>query len=78
MIALVSHSTRIKTYSTQVAKTHLRLFEFLVIVGLQLHQGTKDVLVLIGVFVAQQHMLRLLVHTRLLQVLQGRRRVFLP
>lgn len=45
---------------------HLRLFEFLVIVGLQLDKRTKDVLVLIGVLIAQQHMLGLLVHARLL------------
>lgn len=58
-------------------KTYLRLFEFLVVVSLQLYQRTEDVLVLIGILVAQQHVLGLLVHTRLLQVLQGRRRVFL-
>lgn len=45
---------------------HLRLFEFLVIVGLQLDKRTKDVLVLIGVLIAQQHMLGLLIHSRLL------------
>lgn len=45
---------------------HLRLFEFLVIVGLQLDKRTKDVLVLIGILIAQQHMLGLLIHARLL------------
>lgn len=45
---------------------HLGLLELLVVVGLELDEGPEDVLVLVGVLVAQEHMLWLLVHARLL------------
>lgn len=57
---------------------YLGLFEFLVVISFQLNERTKDVLVLIGVFISQQDVLRLLIHTRLFQVLQGRSGIFLP
>ena len=51
--------------------TYLGLFKLFVVVGLQFDEGPEDVLVLVGVLVAQQHVLGLLVHPGLLQVLQG-------
>ena len=51
--------------------TDLGLFELLVVVCFQFDQRAEDVLVLVGVLIAQQHVLGLLVHTGLLQVLQG-------
>lgn len=50
---------------------YLGLLKLLVIVSLQFDQRAKDVLVLVGVLIAQQHMLGLLVHSRFLQVFQG-------
>lgn len=50
---------------------YLGLLKLLVIVSLQFDQWAKDVLVLVGVLVAQQHMLGFLVHTGFLQVFQG-------
>lgn len=43
---------------------YLGLFEFLVIVRFQLHQRTKDVLVLIRIFISEQDVLRFFIHTR--------------
>lgn len=56
---------------------YLGLFEFLIVVGLQFDQGAKYVLVLVGILIAQQHVLRLLVHAGLLKVLQSGCGVFL-
>lgn len=58
-------------------RADLGLFQLLVIVGLQFDQRPKDVLVLVGVLVAQEHVLRLLVHPGLLKVLQRGCGVFL-
>lgn len=49
----------------------LGLFQFLIVVGLQLDQRAEYVLVLVGILVPQEDMLRLLVHAWLLQVLQS-------
>ncbi len=56
---------------------YLGLLKLLVVVSLQFDQRAKDVLVLVGVLIAQQHMLGLLVHSRFLQVFQGGTRVVL-
>lgn len=48
---------------------YLGLFEFLIIVSLQLHKRTKDVLVLVSILITEQHMLGFFIHTGLLQVL---------
>lgn len=50
---------------------HLGLFKLLVIICLQFDQRAKDVLILVGIFIAEQHVLGLFVHTRLLQILKG-------
>lgn len=50
---------------------YLGLLKLLVVVGLQFDQRAKDVLVLVGILITQQHMLGLLVHSRFLQVFQG-------
>lgn len=52
-------------------RLYLGLFQLLVVVSLQLDEGAEDVLVLVGILVAQQHMLGLLVYAGLLQVLQS-------
>lgn len=58
-------------------RLYLGLFQLLVVVSLQLDEGAEDVLVLVGILVAQQHMLGLLVYAGLLQVLQSGCGVFL-
>ena len=50
---------------------YLGLLKLLVVVSLQFDQRAKDVLVLVGILVAQQHMLGFLIHARFLQVFQG-------
>mmetsp|Transcript_55290 Transcript_55290/g.153195 ORF Transcript_55290/g.153195 Transcript_55290/m.153195 type:complete len:314 (-) Transcript_55290:275-1216(-) len=59
----------------------LRLLDLLVVVGLHLHQGGEDVLVLVCVLVPQHHGLRVVLQTRArlpLEVLQGGIGVCLP
>ncbi|XP_033232122.1 regulator of nonsense transcripts 1 [Belonocnema kinseyi] len=56
----------------------LRLLQSLVVVRLELDQRSKDILILVAVLVAQQHLLRLLVDSRLLQVLEGRVHIVAP
>lgn len=56
---------------------HLRFFQFLIVVSLQFHKRAKDVLVLVGVLIAEQYMLGFLIHAWLLQVLQSRSGIFL-
>lgn len=54
-----------KTLHLRNSAQYLGFFQLLVVVSLQFDQRTKDILVLVGVFVAQQHMLRFLIHTGL-------------
>lgn len=60
-----------KVSYSEVKFRYLGLLKLLVVVRLQFDQRAKDVLVLVGVLIAQQHMLGLLVHSRFLQVFQG-------
>lgn len=60
-----------QSFVLEVKFGYLGLLKLLVIVSLQFDQRAKDVLVLVGIFIAQQHMLGLLVHSRFLQVFQG-------
>lgn len=63
----------LKSYKASLEEQfrYLGLLKLLVVVGLQFDQRTKDVLVLVGILITQQHMLGLLVHSRFLQVFQG-------
>ena len=48
-----SHAT---TGTISLLAAHLRLFEVAIVVGLNLHQRSKDVLVLVGILVPQKHL----------------------
>lgn len=54
---------RIPAYSD--AGLSLRLFHFLVVIGFEFDERTKDVLILIRVLIAQQHWMRIVVGARL-------------
>lgn len=60
------------------AGLRLRLLHLAIVVGLELDERTEDVLVLVGVVVAQQHRMRLVVGARPLEIVERRRRIRLP
>eukprot|EP01136_Pigoraptor_vietnamica_P001187 Opistho-1_new@27494 len=60
------------------ARLRLRLLHRLVVVRLELHKRTKDVLVLVGVLILCEHRVRVLVDARLLEIVQLGRGIRLP
>ena len=57
-------------HQPQKKRTHLGFFKALIIVGLEFNEGSKNILVLIGIFVSQLYLLSVLINTRLLKILQ--------
>lgn len=60
-----------KVSTSELKFKYLGLLKLLVIVSLQFDQGAEDVLVLVGIFITQQHMLGLLINSWFLQIFQG-------